>query len=459
MMSSITLIHGGTIVNQGESFRGYVSFDGEGVIRSVRRGVPPTALVKSCASVVDAEGCLVVPGAIDDQVHFRDPGLTHKGDIATESRAAVAGGVTSFMDMPNTKPPTTTPEALYAKTVRAAEASAANYAFYIGATNDNLDTLLATDYTRCPGVKLFLGSSTGNMLVSDRTALTAIFSQVPALVAVHSEDEATIATNRQALAAQWPDGVPVELHPQLRSRQACIVSTQRAIARAHRCGTRLHVLHISTAEEAAMFSRKPLEQKLITSEVTVHHLWFCADDYRRLGSRIKMNPAIKDAADRDALRQALRDGRIDVVATDHAPHLLSEKEGDAITAASGAPMVQFSLPLMLEMADMGIFTRELVVEKMCHAPARLFGIHRRGFLRKGYAADIAVVRTGDPYVVTDDMALSRCGWTPLADTTLHNRVVATWVNGRLAWRNGTLMPDLGARPLIFDRRKRKTTLQ
>lgn len=449
---SYTIIYNGTIVNEGKSFKGYLLFDSEGEIRAVRGGTPPRGLIESCTDSFNAGGCLVIPGVIDDQVHFRDPGLTHKGDIATESQAAAAGGVTSFMDMPNTKPPTVTDEALRGKLMRGREVSAVNYSFFMGATNDNLHTLLETDYTRCPGVKLFLGSSTGNMLVDNEKVLNEIFSRVPAIIAVHSEDEATIRANRERILAEYPEGVPVEMHPEIRSREACVTSTLRAIKRARKYGSRLHVLHVSTAEEALMFSKRPLSRKRITAEVSVHHLWFCDEDYARLGSRIKMNPAIKSAADREALRQALREGRIDIVATDHAPHLPSEKEGDALTAASGAPMVQFSLPLMLEMADMGIFTRELVVEKMCHAPARLFGIRKRGFLRKGFAADIAIVRTDDPYDVTDDMALSRCGWTPLAGTVLHNRVVATWVNGKSVWRDGKICPATRGAALRFDPR-------
>lgn len=445
-----TIIYNGTIVNDGRSYRGYVMFDADGTITTVRHGNPSTEEIASCAESYDAEGCLVLPGAIDDQVHFRDPGLTHKGDIATESAAAAAGGVTSFMDMPNTKPATVTAEALRDKLTRGAEVSSVNYGFFMGATNDNLPTLLSTDYTRCPGVKLFLGSSTGNMLVDNNKALNRIFSEVPAIIAVHSEDEATIRANRERLEAMYPDGVPVEMHPVIRSREACVVSTARAIKRARKYGSRLHVLHLSTAEEAAMFSTRPLSQKRITAEVCVHHLWFSDEDYARLGTRIKMNPAIKTAADREALREAVRSGRIDIVATDHAPHLPSEKEGDAITATSGAPMVQFSLPLMLEMADMGIFTRELVVEKMCHAPARLFGVRERGYLRKGYRADIAVVRTDSPYTVTDSMALSRCGWTPLDGTTLHNRVEATWVNGRPVWRDGAIITSTRGEALRFN---------
>jgi dihydroorotase len=447
-----SIIYNGTIVNDGKSYKGYLLFDKEsGIIRSVRQGSPSPDIIAACAETFDADGCLVLPGAIDDQVHFRDPGLTQKGDIATESQAAAAGGVTSFMDMPNTKPATVTNEAMHGKLMRARDVSAVNYAFFIGATNDNFDVLSATDFTRCPGVKLFLGSSTGNMLVDNEKALNKIFANVPAIIAVHSEDEATIKANRDRISAEHPEGVAVELHPAIRSREACIISTTRAMKRAQKYGSRLHVLHVSTAEEAEMFSNRPLAEKRITAEVSVHHLWFCADDYARLGTRIKMNPAIKSATDRDALRKALRDGRIDIVATDHAPHLPADKEGDALTAASGAPMVQFSLPLMLEMADMGIFTRELVVEKMCHAPAKLFGIRKRGYLRKGYAADIAVVRVNAPYTVTDDMALSRCGWTPLAGTTLHNRVVATWVNGNAVWRDGAINPDVRGTALKFDK--------
>ena len=446
-----TIIYNGVIINDNAKYLGYLLFDEDGTITSIRHGVPSRELVENCYDSFDASGCLVLPGVIDDQVHFRDPGLTHKGDIATESQAAAAGGVTSFMDMPNTKPPTVSHKAFLEKLQRGHDVSAVNYAFFMGATNDNLATLLTTDFSRCPGVKLFLGSSTGNMLVDRDRSLNEIFSRVPTIIAVHSEDESTIRANSQRISAQYPNGVPVEQHPNIRSRKACVISTRKAIDRAKKYGSRLHVLHLSTKEEAQMFSARPLSQKRITSEVCVHHLWFCDEDYSRLGTRIKMNPAIKTAADRDALRKALCDGRIDIVATDHAPHLLSEKDGDALTATSGAPMVQFSLPVMLEMADMGIFTHELVIEKMCHAPARLFGIKKRGYLRKGYAADITVVRTNDPYEVTDNIVLSHCGWTPLAGTTLHNRVIATWVNGKAVWRDGHINPEVRGKALRFNK--------
>lgn len=354
-----TIIYNALLINEGEKFKGYVVTDGP-VIARVGRGDASADLIAACREAVDARGSYLLPGVIDDQVHFRDPGLVHKGDIATESIAAVAGGVTSFMDMPNTKPPTVTQKALREKLQHASEVSAANYSFFIGATNDNMRELLECDYKITPGVKLFLGSSTGNMLVDEESTLDRIFSEVPAIIAVHSEDEATIRANRQRYESECGGSVPVAMHPLIRSREACVLSTRRAIERAERCNTRLHVLHVSTADEVAMFSDAPLPEKRITAEVCVHHLWFCDEDYARLGSRIKMNPAVKSRADRDALRQGLRDGRIDIVATDHAPHLPAEKEGDALTAASGAPMVQFSLPVMLELADMGVFTLSLI---------------------------------------------------------------------------------------------------
>lgn len=453
----MNLLHNALIIDDGICRRGYVAFEDEFITRTGAGDAPAELIAVAGENAVDLDGAYLIPGVIDDQVHFRDPGLTHKADLQTESAAAAAGGVTSFMDMPNTKPPTVTVEALEAKLKRASEVSAVNYAFFLGGTNSNLSELLKADYTSIPGVKLFLGSSTGNMLVDDEQELDAIFSQVPALIAIHSEDEATICRNRnEAVERYAPAEPPVAEHPVIRSREACVLSTDRAIERARRLGTRLHVLHVSTAEEADMFAPGSPETKKITAEVTVQHLWFTDADYATLGTRIKMNPAIKTTADREALREALRDGRIDIVATDHAPHLLREKEGGAITAASGAPMVQFSLPLMLEMADQGVFTRELVVEKMCNAPARLFGIDRRGYLREGYFADMTVVRPATPYIIKDNDALSRCGWTPLAGTTLHNRVEQTWVNGQLVYSGdkGVLPCDVPAgKPLHFAARK------
>lgn len=445
------LLYNGRVVNRGLIYIGYVAIDGER-IATVGRGAAPQDLVDRASEAIDVRNALIMPGVIDDQVHFRDPGLTHKGDIATESRAAAAGGVTSFMDMPNTNPPTVTAEALLDKHRRAAQVSAVNYSFFLGATNDNLQVLLDADYSRIPGVKLFLGSSTGNMLVDNEAALDRIFAEVPALIAVHSEDEATIRDARRRLVAEMGEDLPIALHPVLRSREACVVSTRRAIDRARRYGTRLHVLHVSTADEAAMFGDEPLSpDKRITAEVCVHHLWFCADDYGRLGARIKMNPAIKDAADREALRNALRDGRIDIVATDHAPHMPVEKEGGLLEAASGAPMVQYSLPVMLELARQGVFGVEMVIEKMCHAPARLYSIVDRGWLDEGMYADIVVVDTDSRYTVEDADVVSRCGWTPLVGTTLHSRVSRTYVNGRAVYVDGRLTDARGALPLEFRR--------
>ena len=431
------LLHNADIVNEGERFHGYILVEGE-TIACVGHGDPDEAVRASCHECTDLGGCLAIPGVIDDQVHFRDPGLTHKGDIFTESRAAVAGGVTTYMDMPNVVPPTTTIELLEAKYRRAADASWANYSFFIGATNDNIDTLLDVDYSRTCGVKAFLGSSTGNMLVNDEDALHRLFAEVPALIAVHSEDEATIAANRARYVAERGDDLPVEYHPLIRNAEACYVSTARAVERAAQYGTRLHVLHLSSARELPLFDGTfPLECKRITAEVCVHHLWFCDEDYARLGNMIKCNPAIKTAADREALREALKSGVIDIVATDHAPHLWNEKQGNCLKAASGMPLVQFSLVAMLEMVRQGVFTVEQVVEKMCHAPARLYRIDRRGFLRRGYHADIAIIDPNAEFTVTQHDVVSRCGWSPFVGTTFHNRVVKTFVNGSEVYSSGT----------------------
>lgn len=445
-----TIIHDAVVVNDGERFRGYVVIEDD-KIAIVGSGEASADLIASCEVVEDAAGAYLLPGVIDDQVHFRDPGLTHKADIATESRAAVAGGVTSFMDMPNTNPQTVTIETVKAKQQRAAEVSVANYAFFIGATNDNIDQLLGCDYTEVPGVKLFLGSSTGNMLVDHEDMLDRIFTEVPALIAIHSEDEAIIRRNREEMVEKYGDDVPVAEHPNIRSSEACYVSTARAIERARRCGSRLHVLHVSTADELALFASEPIGQKKITAEVCVHHLWWTDKDYNRLGTRIKWNPAIKTESDRNALRQGILSGTIDIVATDHAPHLLSEKQGTALTAASGGPFVQYSLPAMMELADQGVFTLEMVVEKMSHAPAKLFGIENRGYIRPGYYADLTIVRPGEAYIVTDADVISRCGWTPLDGEMLHNRVVSTYVNGHRAYHDGVVDETICGKSLRFKR--------
>lgn len=431
------IIYNADIVNEGISFRGYVVVEDE-FITEVGEGVAGAELMASCDFREDADGALLMPGVIDDQVHFRDPGLTHKADIASESRAAVAGGVTSFMDMPNTNPPTVTLEALEAKNRRASEVSLANYGFFVGATNDNISTLLAVDYNYTPGVKLFLGASTGNMLVNDRDALKSIFSEVPALIAIHSEDEMLIRRNRDFYVKKYGEDLSVTFHPLIRSTEVCYKSTAKAVEMAHKYGTRLHVLHLSTARELELFENKPLPEKRITSEVCVHHLWFTDEDYAKYGNLIKWNPAIKTWDDRAALRNGLNLGYIDIVATDHAPHLLAEKQGSCLKAASGGPLVQHSLQVMLELADQKVFTHELVVDKMCHAPATLYGIVKRGYLRPGYYADMVLVDRNVPYVVRSENILTKCGWSPFEGTTFHNTIRQTYVNGNLVYNQGEI---------------------
>lgn len=446
----MTLLYNGTLVNEGTTAKGYIAIDGE-IISEVGFGTPADALISEASEAIDLDGDYIMPGVIDDQVHFRDPGLTHKADIISESRAALAGGVTSYMDMPNTMPQTVTIEALENKYRHASEVSRVNYSFYMGATNDNIAELRQADFTKVCGVKAFLGSSTGNMLIDNRAALRRLFSEVDAIIAIHSEDEAIIRANRQLYQAKYGNDVPIAIHPLIRSAEACYECTARAIDLASQCGSRLHVLHLSTAKELSLFDEKPLAEKKITAEVCVHHLWFDDSYYSTLGSRIKCNPAIKTACDRDALRKALCQGKLDVVATDHAPHLLSEKTGGALQAASGMPLVQFSLVAMLEMAQNGIFTISQVVEKMCHAPATLFHIRRRGFLRKGYFADVVVVHHNEQgHMITDDDVISKCGWTPFAGTTIHHRVSRTYVNGALAYCDGVINDDIRGKRLLFN---------
>ena len=442
------LIHNGEIVNEGRSFHGYVVIDGE-KIAEVGEGKPSEEISESCGEIYDVHGAMVMAGAIDDQVHFRDPGMTHKADIPSESRAAAAGGVTTFMEMPNTVPQTVTIEALEAKNRRAEATSAVNYSFYMGATNNNIEEIKKVDFTKTCGVKVFLGSSTGNMLVDDKEALRRIFSEVPALVAIHSEDEEIIRKNKEYYTARFGSQMPVQFHPLIRNAEACYACTARAIELAEQCGTRLHVLHLSTAKEMPLFSTAPIGAKKITAEVCVHHLWFDDNDYGKLGNLIKCNPAIKTRNDREALRQALREGRLDVVATDHAPHLSSEKQGSVMRAASGMPLVQFSVIMMLEMARQGIFSKEMVVEKMSHAPAKLYHIEKRGYLRAGYYADIAVIDTEAPHEITNGEVLSKCGWTPFAGTYVHSKVIKTFVNGALVYDEGKIDDQVRGKRAVF----------
>lgn len=451
MTGNRTIILNARIAGDSDIFGGYVVIDGQ-FIEEVGDGCPDKALVDGCATVIDADGRLLMPGAIDEHVHFRDPGLTHKADIESESRAAVAGGVTSFIDMPNTVPPTTTAAALHDKMERAAQVSAANYAFFIGATNSNLDELLAADYSEVAGVKLFLGSSTGNMLVDSDSTVSRIFAEVPALIAVHAEDEGIISANRRAMTEKYGEDLTVDFHPVIRSHKACLEATRRAVEAARRYGSRLHVLHVSTADELQFFRAGAVEGKRITAETCPQYLLFTDAQYATHGSAIKCNPAIKTAQDREALREAVAEGVIDVVATDHAPHLPAEKSGGALKAVSGMPMVQFSVPVMLSLANEGLFSTFTVIERMCHAPVRIFSIDRRGFIRKGYYADLALVDDNcEPYEVTTDAILSRCGWSPLEGAPLSARVDMTWVNGNTVWRHGILFSGPKGMALRFNR--------
>lgn len=432
---------------------GYLVADGDTIVTVAEGPAPAELLATDGATVIDAAGRLLMPGVVDTHVHFRDPGLTHKGDIATESAAAVAGGVTSFLDMPNTNPPTVTIEAWEDKMARAAEVSKANYGFFIGATGSNLDSvLLKADYSRVPGVKLFLGSSTGGMLVEGDSVIRRIMAEVPAIIAVHAEDEATIRRNRQALVARYGENLPIDCHPVIRDHDACLEATSHAVALAKETGARLHVCHISTSDELRLFSAGPVEGKQITAETCPQYLIFSDEQYQTMGSRIKCNPAIKRPTDRDDLRFALSHDVIDTIATDHAPHLLAEKQGTALTAASGMPSVQWALPVMLQTVAEGWFTLPKIVEKMCTAPARLYGIEGRGSLIPGFKADMVLVDTeAEPWRITDEACIGRAGWTPYNGLEISNRVDATWVNGELAYRHGVVFANVKGRPLTFVR--------
>ena len=401
--------------------------------------------------IIDAEGRVLMPGMIDDQVHFRQPGLTHKGDIASESRAAVAGGITSYMEMPNTSPPTTTIEHLEEKYRIAGEASFANYSFYLGGANDNIEIIKRIDPLQSCGVKVFMGASTGNLLVDDPRALEQIFSHSPVIVATHCEDSPTIDENTRRFRAIHGKDIPMTLHPAIRSEKACYRSTALAVDLAKRCGTRLHVLHLSTAKELELLSPQPLDDKRITAEVCVHHLHFSGIDYGDKGTLIKCNPAIKTDADRHGLLAALQDGRIDVVGTDHAPHTLAEKQRPYLEAPSGLPLVQHALVCLLEHVQNGMLTLEQAVEKTAHGPARLFDVKERGYLREGYWADLVLVDMQTPTVVDAQPVLYRCGWTPFAKCTFQSRVIATIVSGHLAYLDGEIDPTPAGMRLEFDR--------
>ncbi len=418
-----TLIKNALIVNEGCTHKGSITIDGETITGISDSTTQPEAPFDK---TIDASGCIVMPGVIDTHVHFREPGLTDKADMESESRAAAAGGVTTFFDMPNTVPQTTTPETLAEKFALAATKSHVNYSFFFGATNDNAHLLTQIDPHEVPGVKLFMGSSTGNMLVDSTDALEKLFSTSPLPIMAHCEDTAIINRNMAEAKAKYGDDPDVTLHPSIRSVEACYRSTATAVALAKRFGAQLHVAHITTARELELFSPN---DKRITAEAVIGHLLFTDEDYATLGAKIKVNPAIKSRADRDALRLALTDGRISTVATDHAPHRPDQKQGGCCRAASGMPMVQFSLPTMLQLVDEGVLTIERMVELMCHAPARLFSVRERGFLRPGYKADITIVRKGEPWTVTKDVIESKCKWSPLEGHQFLWRVEHTLCNG------------------------------
>lgn len=444
------LIHRATIINEGETYEGSVLIERDRITR-LFRGDVPESYFKQCREVMDARGLWLMPGAIDDQVHFREPGLTHKGDLYTESRAAVAGGVTSFMEMPNTQPQTTNLDELEKKFELAASKSVANFSFYLGATNDNLSELKRVNKKEVCGVKVFMGSSTGNMLVDDKRTLQEIFAEVDILIATHCENEEIIQENLALYRAKYGEEIPVKYHPLIRDAEACYRSSAEAVELADKYGSQLHVLHLSTAREMSLFSPGLVEDKKITAEACVHHLWFTDKDYDRLGARIKWNPAIKTMEDREALREALKGGRLDVVATDHAPHLLNEKEGGVLQAASGGPLVQHSLQAMLELASQGVFTNELVVEKMCHSPAKLFNIKERGFIREGYYADLVLVDPNLPYTVSDKSVWYKCGWSPFEGEVFGATVKKTFVNGHLVYDEGQFAENLFGKAIEFDR--------
>ncbi len=438
-----TIIAGGTIVNEGTQRKGTLVIE-DGKIVSIDSNLPPLPphpsphLPQRGESFIDATGCYILPGIIDSHVHFREPGLTEKADIESESRAAAAGGVTSYMEMPNTVPQTTTLDALEDKYRRAAESSRVNYSFFFGATNDNTRLFSKLDPHRVPGIKLFMGSSTGNMLVDADESLQQVFAEAARLglpVMAHCEDTAIINANLKAVCEGYGDDPPVALHPLIRSEEACLRSTQKAVQLAKKYNTRLHVAHISTADELELFRSEELgvRSEKLTAEVTVGHLLFSSQDYARLGTRIKVNPAIKSPVDQFILRQALMEGRVTTIGTDHAPHLLTQKEGGCVRAASGMPMIQFALPAMLQLVDEGVLTLERMVSLMCHNPAQLFGVSHRGFLRPGYKADITIVRPNSPWTVTPDVIESKCGWSPMEGHTFQWHVERTLCNGHTVY--------------------------
>lgn len=442
------LIKNAKIVNEGSIFEGDVLIEND-LIVEISDSI---SLKTSDCKVIDAEGSYLIPGAIDDQVHFREPGLTHKGDIESESRAAIAGGITSFIEQPNTVPNAVTQEILEDKYVIASEKSFANYSFMMGATNDNLEEVLKTNPKNVAGIKIFLGSSTGNMLVDKEETLEKIFSSTPMLIAVHCEDETTIQNNLAEFKEKYGDDIPVTAHHLIRSAEACYISSSKAVALAKKTGARLHIFHLSTAKEMELFTNKiPLEDKKITAEVCVHHLWFTDEDYKTKGNFIKWNPAVKTAEDRAELWKALNDGRIDVIATDHAPHTKEEKMQSYLKAPSGGPLVQHAVVAMFEAHHQGKITVEKIVEKMCHNPAKIFKIEKRGFIKEGYFADLVIVNPSLPWSVKPENILYKCGWSPFENFTFKSRITHTFVNGEMVYNNFKVKDIRAGKRLLFDR--------
>lgn len=442
-----TLIKNGTIVNENQTFQADILIENEHII-----SIKPTITAEPHHQVIDATGLHILPGVIDDQVHFREPGLTHKGCIASESKAAIAGGTTSFIEQPNTVPNATTQEILEEKYTIGSQTSYANYSFMMGGTNDNLEELLKTNPKNVAGIKLFLGSSTGNMLVDNPEVIEKIFASTPLLIAVHCEDEQTIKQNMAAAVEKYGEDIPMNQHPLIRSEEACYLSSSKAVELAKKTGAKLHVFHLSTAKETHLFTNKiPLEEKKITAEVCIHHLLFCDKNYDQKGSFIKWNPAVKTAKDREGLWEALLDDRIDVIATDHAPHTLQEKKNNYGSAPSGGPMVQHALVIMLDFVNKNKISLEKVVEKMCHNPAKLFQIEKRGFVKEGYFADLAIVDLNQKTKVTKESLHYQCGWSPVENMEFQAKVIHTVVNGQFAMKNGIIAEERFGQRLLFNR--------
>jgi dihydroorotase len=439
------LIKGGTIINEQKRFVGDILISNGRIER-----IDSSIQVQGQVTEINAEGKYVIPGMIDDQVHFREPGLTHKGNIASESRAAVAGGITSFMEMPNTVPNALTQELLEDKYQIAAKSSPANYSFFMGASNDNAEEVLRTNPNNVCGVKIFMGSSTGNMLVDREATLERLFSTVPMLIATHCEDEATVRKNLALHLEKYGEHIPISAHPIIRSEEACYLSSSFAVGLAKKHNTRLHILHISTAKELELFRNDiPLEEKRITAEACIHHLWFSDKDYIEKGNFIKWNPAVKTAEDRAAIWQAVRDGRIDVLATDHAPHTIEEKNQNYSKAPSGGPLVQHAVQALFEKSIQGEITLEDLVQKAAHNVARLFRIEERGYLREGYFADLVIVDPNKPYTVNKNNLLYHCGWSPFEGTTFQHTIESTFVNGNLVWNDGLLQVEQSGQRMTF----------